>query len=172
MTQPWGPRLWTLAQSWTFNGKAFGGEHWESLWNRMTLSQPPLLDHRVRAGEGVPLALGVGREPVCLCIFVCVHVCVCVCVCMCSWQRELVRNALDSRFPKRRWLIAQVAKLLRPEASQGLANNLLPSTHGCDLCCGQGTGSSFWLGAGWRVCGEPASTLGKMIGNLRQRGQT
>ena len=42
----------------------------------MTLSQPPLLDHRVRAGEGVPLALGVGREPVCLCIFVSVHVCV------------------------------------------------------------------------------------------------
>ena len=42
--------------------------------------------------------------------------CVCVCVCMCSWQREVVRNALDSRFPKRRWLTAQVAKLLGPEA--------------------------------------------------------
>ena len=82
----------------------------------MTLSHSSLLDDRVRAGEGVPLALWVGREPVCLCIFVSVRVCVCVCVCMCSWQREVVRNALDSRFPKRRWLIAQVAKLLGPEA--------------------------------------------------------
>ena len=46
----------------------------------MTLSHSSLLDDRVRAGEGVPLALGVGREPVCLCIIVSVHVCVCVCV--------------------------------------------------------------------------------------------
>lgn len=64
-----------------------------------------------------------------------------------------------------------MAKLLGPEAHWGLANHLLPSTHGCDLCCGQGTESSFWLGVGWRVCGEPASTLGKRIGKLRQRGK-
>ena len=82
----------------------------------MTLSHLPLLDHRVRAEEGVPLGLGAGSEPMCLCIFVSVRVFVCVCVCVCHWQREVVRNALDSRFPKRRWLIAQVAKLLGPEA--------------------------------------------------------
>lgn len=134
----------------------------------MTLSHLPLLDHRVRAEEGGPLGLGAGSEPVCLCIFVSVRVSVCVC----PWQRKVVRNALDSRFPKRKWLTAQVAKLLGPEARWGLASHLLPSTRGCDLCGGQGAGSSFQLGAGWRVCGEPASTLGKRVGKLRQRGPT
>ena len=54
----------------------------------MTLSHLPLLDHRVRAEEGVPLGLGAGSEPMCLCIFVSVRVFVCVCVCVCVLGRE------------------------------------------------------------------------------------
>ena len=60
----------------------------------MTLSHPPFLDHRVRAGEGGPLGLGVGREPVCLYVFVSARAraCVCVCVCVCVHVAARLQN--------------------------------------------------------------------------------
>ena len=76
----------------------------------MTLSHPPLLDHRVRAGEGGPLGLGVGREPVCLYVFVSARaracVCVCVCVCACSCQapeHPLEKEGTNSSLGRERW---------------------------------------------------------------------
>ena len=73
----------------------------------MTLSHSSLLDDRVRAGEGVPLALGVGREPVCLCIIVSVHVCVCVCACVLGRERwsgmHLILGFLREGGSQHRW---------------------------------------------------------------------